>query len=48
MPGRRLRGVGFGEADLATRYVHYRLLVAGANLAAEGLGVPGDRLGNLG
>src|SRR5215475_12644717 len=34
MPGRRLRGIGLGEADLAARHVDYRLLVTSADLAA--------------
>src|SRR5262249_28794568 len=48
MPGRLLRLVGFGEADLGARDVDDRLVVAGAGLAAERLGVPGLRLRDLG
>src|SRR5580704_3387178 len=48
MPGRRLRRVGLGEAELAARDIHHRLVVAGADLAAEGLCVPSHSLGDLG
>src|SRR2546423_11608315 len=46
--GLRLRGVGLGEADLRARNVDDRLVVAGAGLAAPGLGVPRLRLGDFG
>jgi hypothetical protein len=45
--GRSLRRIDFGEPELAARNVDDRLVVARADLAAEGLRVPGHGFGNL-
>src|SRR6516162_810904 len=48
MAGRRLGGIGLGEANMHARNaIHHRGIVAGARSATEGLGIPILRLRNI-